>query len=106
MSLFGNHIFGSDADLGQVTLPEPATDDLIHDLATMPTRTVTPTTSTAPPKAGAGFRPTVDLSTTSATPWVPYALVGGGIVIAGLLIWSATRRPRTTANRRRHRRRR
>lgn len=102
MSLFKNNLFG-DADLGQVTLPEPATDALIHELAT----TGGGTTTTTPPKAGAGFRPTVDTSASSGSNWVPYALVGGGIVVAGALIWSAMRRPaRTTPNRRRARRRR
>ncbi len=100
MSLFQNNLFG-DADLGQVTLPEPASDALIHELAT-----TGGSTTTTPPKAGAGFRPTVDLTASSGpSTWVPYALVGGGIVVAGVLIWSAMRRPaRATPNRRRRRR--
>lgn len=103
MSLFNNNLFG-DTDLGQVTLPEPASDALIRELATTGGSTTTPSTTT-PAKAGAGFRPTIDTSASGgSSTWMPYALVGGGIVVAGVLIWSAMRRP--TPNRRRARRRR
>lgn len=100
MSLFNNNLFG-DSDLGQVTLPEPASDALIHELATTGG-------ATTPAKAGTGFRPTIDTSASSTSRnWVPYALVGGGFVVAGVLIWSAMRRSaRATPNRRRSRRRR
>jgi hypothetical protein len=105
MSLFGSNIFG-DADLGQVTLPEPASDELIRELAITGGRAPTTSASDTPVKAGAGFRPTVATSTTGMS-WAPYALVGGGVVIAGVLIWAAMRRPaRATANRRNRRRRR
>ena len=107
MSLFGTHLFAN-GDLGQVTLPEPASDALIHELTTsggtFPSRTVTPTPSsdTTPAKrSGSGMSV---LPTTGGLPvWAPYAMVGGGVIFAGLLIWSATRsRPRAaTPNRRR-----
>jgi hypothetical protein len=104
MSLFGTHLFAADTEgMGQVTLPEPASDALIHELSVTggrtPTRTVEPTpgTSVTPPKAGAGFRATVG-TPSGGIPWAP-VLIGGGVVVAGLLIWSATRRP--TPNRRR-----
>jgi hypothetical protein len=106
MSLFGTHLFdAADTEaMGQVTLPEPASDALISELAITggrtPTRTVEPTPGTSTPKAGAGFRPTA-VTPTGGIPWAP-VLIGGGIVVAGLLIWSATRRP--TPNRRRSRR--
>lgn len=99
MSLFGDNIFGNE-DLGQVTLPEPASDELIHELAITGGRPTTSddTTSTKP-----GF---VKVAGVEMPTWAPYALVGSGIAVAGLLIWSAMRRPaRTTANRRRRRRR-
>lgn len=42
----------------------------------------------------------------SAPRWLPYALIGGGVLVAGGLVWMAARRPRTaTANRRRRHRR-
>lgn len=108
MSLFGTHLFdAADTEaMGQVTLPEPASDALISELAVTGgrTRTVEPTpgTSTTPPKAGAGFRATV---APPAISWTPYVMVGGGILVAGLLIWSATRRPRANRVRRNRRRR-
>lgn len=103
MSLFGNNIFG-DEDLGQVTLPEPASDELIHELATTGGRPLTTTTPvTTPTTKPEGFK----VGGVTMPSWTPYAIVGGGIVVAGVLIWSATRRPvRTTPNRRRNRRRR
>ena len=40
----------------------------------------------------------------SSTPWVPIALIGGGVAVAGVLIWMATSGGKVTANRRRRRR--
>jgi hypothetical protein len=104
VSIFENSLFGD--DLGQVTLPEPASDALIHELATTggstPSRTVEPApdTTTPPKRSGSGMSV---LPTTGGLPvWAPYAMIGTGIVFAGVLIWSATRtRPRATPNRRR-----
>jgi len=104
MSLFGTSLFEDDT-LGQVTLPEPASDALISELAVTggrtPSRTVEPDTSKqAPAKTiGDGM-----LMTTGLPAWAPYAMIGGGVIFAGLLIWSARKRP--TPNRRRTRRRR
>lgn len=104
MSIFENSLFGD--DLGQVTLPEPASDALIHELATTggstPSRTVEPAPDTTPPPKRSGSGMSV-LPTTGGLPvWAPYAMIGTGIVFAGVLIWSATRtRPRATPNRRR-----
>lgn len=100
MSLFGPHLF-SDDSLGQVTLPEPASDALIHELATTggraPSRTVEPARVPDVVKpSGDTLLPRAGLPT-----WAPVAMIGGGLVFAGLLIWSATRRP--TPNRRRRR---
>lgn len=42
-----------------------------------------------------------------APKWLPYALIGGGVLVAGGILWAATAKPkRVTANRRRRRRRR
>lgn len=109
MSLFGTHLFANDT-LGQVTLPEPASDDLIRELATTggkePSRTVEPSSMETTAKTGGG--PGMLPSSGGLPAWAPYAMVGGGLVFVGLLVWSATRRPaRATPNRRgRNRRRR
>jgi len=106
MSLFGTHLFATDT-LGQVTLPEPASDALISELAVTggrpPSRTVEPSPSEMFVKTagGPGMLPGGGLPV-----WAPYAMVGGGLAFVGLLIWSATRRPRATQNRARSRRRR
>jgi hypothetical protein len=100
MSLFGPHLF-SDDSLGQVTLPEPASDALIHELATTGGRT--PSRTVEPSRVPDAAKPAGDtlLARAGLPRWVPVAMLGGGLVFAGLLIWSATRRP--TPNRRRRR---
>jgi len=46
-------------------------------------------------------------STGGAPRWLPWALIGGGVLVAGGIVWVATRKPaRVTANKRRRRRRR
>jgi hypothetical protein len=103
MSLFDNSLFG---DLGQVTLPEPASDALIRELAITggrpPSRTVEPAPSTdvATKTAGSKMLP----ASGGMPTWAPTALIGGGVIFAGLLIWSATRRPTPNRRRRSHRR--
>jgi hypothetical protein len=111
MSLFATHLFAGHT-LGQVTLPEPASDELIHELATTGGRTVTTPSRTVEPSptpdaakgARGGMLPKAPGGGGGLPTWAPYAMIGGGVLFAGLLIWSATRRP--TANRRRRRRRR
>lgn len=100
MSLFGNHLFANDT-LGQVTLPEPASDALISELRVTGGRT--PSRTVEPASTPEMSKETSDkmLSGGGMPTWAPYALIGGGVVFAGLLIWSATRRP--TPNRRRRR---
>jgi hypothetical protein len=105
MSLFGTHLFDTDT-LGQVTLPEPASDALIAELAVTggrtPSRTVEPAPSREPATKTAGSRM---LPTSGGMPtWAPSAMIGGGVIFAGLLIWSATRRPTPNRRRRSHRR--
>jgi hypothetical protein len=103
VSLFGANLFDGNT-LGQVTLPEPASDALISELAvtggrTAPSRTVEPAPSREPATKTAGSRM---LPASGGMPtWAPAAMIGGGVLFAGLLIWSATRRP--TPNRRRRR---
>lgn len=45
-------------------------------------------------------------SASSSPEWLPYALVGGGVLVAGFLIMAATSGNKVSANRRRRRRRR
>jgi hypothetical protein len=102
VSLFGTHLFANDA-LGQVTLPEPASDALISELRVtggrLPSRTVEPSSTPDVPKETGDKM----LSGGGLPTWAPYAMVGGGIIFAGLMIWSSMRRP-TPNRRRRHRR--
>lgn len=102
MSLFANHLFAGHT-LGQVTLPEPASDELIAELATTGgrSRTVEPAPSTeeAAPKGGAKARASAGI------PWVPITAVGGALLFAGLVIWAASRRPKPNRRRRHGRRR-
>lgn len=100
MSLFGTHLFANDT-LGQVTLPEPASDALIHELATTGGRTPSRTVEPAPVPDAAKPAGATMLPRSGMPVWAPYAMIGGGLVFAGLLVWSATRRP--TPNRRRRR---
>ena len=102
MSLFSTHLFANHT-LGQVTLPEPASDALISELATTGgrSRTVEPAPSAedAPTKGGAKARASTGL------PWVPIAAIGGGLLFAGLVVWAASRRPKPNRRRRHGRRR-
>lgn len=103
MSLFDDDLFSSDS-LGQVALPEPASDALISELRTTggrTTRTAEPSSTPEVPKETGDKM----LSGGSTSALVPYAIVAGGVIFAGLLIWSATRK-RPTPNRRRRRNRR
>lgn len=97
MSLFSTHLFANHT-LGQVTLPEPASDALISELAATGgrSRTVEPAPSTEDaPKGGAKARASTGI------PWVPIAAIGGSLLFAGLVVWAASRRPKPNRRRRR-----
>lgn len=74
----------------------PAAPDLDKEGASLPAR-----------REGDGLLPSAASEPRGAAPkWVPYALVGGGIVVAGGIIWAVTRNRPVAPNRRRKRRRR
>jgi len=74
-------------------------------------RPVAPDTSEVDPVSvrseGDGLLPSSDAPSSSGPTWLPWALIGGGVLVAGGIVWVATRKPaRVTANKRRRRRRR
>jgi hypothetical protein len=57
---------------------------------------------------GDGLLPASTTASDSGPPrWLPWALLGGGLLVAGGIVWASSRRPvRANKRRRRHRRRR
>jgi len=98
--------FAYDASGSTVTVP----DELLAAIAAYrpPARVVDP--QPAPPPGtppGTQMLPAVNATASSSRKWLPWLLVGGGILAAGTVVMAMTRKPRTSvaANRRRARRR-
>lgn len=103
MSIFQQDIFSGLGQDGSAT-DDAAFRSLIDELA-----------QPAPPRSNQNAARTVPPDTTIQTPvattvqaaaprWLPYALIGGGVLVAGAILFNATRPVR--ANRRKRRRRR
>lgn len=88
---------------GRQALPLPQSE-LPEQGATEPAynKTAEPFTPVAP-RQGDGILPSDTGEPAGAQRWLPFALVGGALVVGGTLVWVATRRPAVTPNRRRRR---